>query len=40
MSVADALIKRSETRYTMLAHSDPDAARPLVEPAQEDVHAR
>jgi pyruvate-ferredoxin/flavodoxin oxidoreductase len=30
----------NETRYTMLAHSDPDAARRLLERAQEDVHAR
>ena len=30
----------NETRYTMLAHSDPEAARRLLERAQEDVHAR
>ena len=30
----------NETRYTMLAHSDPEAARRLLERAQEDVLAR
>jgi pyruvate-ferredoxin/flavodoxin oxidoreductase len=30
----------NETRYTMLAHSDPEAARRLLEKAQEDVLAR
>ena len=30
----------NETRYTMLAHSDPDAARWLLERAQADLHAR
>jgi pyruvate-ferredoxin/flavodoxin oxidoreductase len=30
----------NETRYTMLAHSDPDAARRLLDEAQEDVRAR
>jgi pyruvate-ferredoxin/flavodoxin oxidoreductase len=30
----------NETRYTMLVHSDPDAARRLLEQAQEDVHVR
>ena len=30
----------NETRYTMLVHSDPDAARRLLEQAQEDVLVR
>ena len=30
----------NETRYTMLAHSDPEAARRLLEEAQQDAHAR
>ncbi|HEV2496063.1 MAG TPA: pyruvate:ferredoxin (flavodoxin) oxidoreductase [Terriglobia bacterium] len=30
----------NETRYTMLAHSDPEAARKLLELAQEDVNER
>jgi pyruvate-ferredoxin/flavodoxin oxidoreductase len=30
----------NETRYTMLAHSDPETARRLLEKAQEDVLAR
>jgi pyruvate-ferredoxin/flavodoxin oxidoreductase len=30
----------NETRYTMLAHSDPETARRLLEQAQEDVQAR
>ena len=30
----------NETRYTMLAHSDPEAAKRLLEMAQEDVNAR
>jgi pyruvate-ferredoxin/flavodoxin oxidoreductase len=30
----------NETRYTMLAHSDPDAARRLLDLAQDDVAAR
>ncbi len=30
----------NETRYTMLAHSDPETARRLLEKAQEDVVAR
>ena len=30
----------NETRYTMLAHSDPDAAKKLLQLAQEDVKAR
>jgi pyruvate-ferredoxin/flavodoxin oxidoreductase len=30
----------NETRYTMLAHSDPEPAQRLLEKAQEDVHAR
>jgi len=30
----------NETRYTMLAHSDPAAARRLLEEAQEDVRVR
>ena len=30
----------NETRYTMLAHSDPEAARRLLAEAQEDVLAR
>ncbi len=30
----------NETRYTMLAHSQPEAARKLLEQAQEDVYAR
>ena len=30
----------NETRYTMLAHSDPDAAHRLIEQAEDEVHAR
>jgi pyruvate-ferredoxin/flavodoxin oxidoreductase len=30
----------NETRYTMLAHSDPEAAKRLLDEAQEDVRAR
>ena len=30
----------NETRYTMLAHADPEAAERLLDAAQEDVHAR
>ncbi|HEX9126556.1 MAG TPA: pyruvate:ferredoxin (flavodoxin) oxidoreductase [Methylomirabilota bacterium] len=30
----------NETRYTMLVHSDPDAARRLLDQAQDDVHER
>jgi pyruvate-ferredoxin/flavodoxin oxidoreductase len=30
----------NETRYTMLAHSDPDSARRLLEQAQDDAQAR
>ena len=30
----------NETRYSMLAHSDPETARRLLEKAQDDVHAR
>ncbi len=30
----------NETRYSMLAHSDPETARRLLERAQDDVHAR
>ncbi len=30
----------NETRYTMLAHSDPEAARKLLQEAQEDVKSR
>ncbi len=30
----------NETRYSMLAHRDPETARRLLEKAQEDVHAR
>jgi pyruvate-ferredoxin/flavodoxin oxidoreductase len=30
----------NETRYTMLAHSDPDEARRLLDLAQDDVAAR
>jgi pyruvate-ferredoxin/flavodoxin oxidoreductase len=30
----------NETRYTMLAHSNPEAARRLLDQAQEDVRAR
>jgi pyruvate-ferredoxin/flavodoxin oxidoreductase len=30
----------NETRYTMLAHSHPEAARRLLDQAQDDVHAR
>jgi pyruvate-ferredoxin/flavodoxin oxidoreductase len=30
----------NETRYTMLAHSHPEAAKKLLERAQENVNAR
>ncbi|PYV20895.1 MAG: hypothetical protein DMG24_21305, partial [Acidobacteria bacterium] len=30
----------NETRYTMLVHSDPEAARHLLELAQQDVNER